>query len=165
MKEIKIPFPEKEDIDEALVRLMKFFLDSEAKSKIYLYLRKIGPSTSTEIARGANLYPSSTREALASMAKKGFVTRKKLEKEGTGKKPYIYEAIPPAELLKIKLSGIEERVNNLLNLDRYFEGERVINYSSGPYKVRIEKLVDDKGEELVLIESQGGPSEKNKVKR
>jgi hypothetical protein len=45
MKEIRIPLPGREDVDEALVGLLKFFLESEAKSKIYLFLRKKGTST------------------------------------------------------------------------------------------------------------------------
>ncbi len=153
MKEIKIKVPEKEDLDDALVGLMKFFLDSEAKSKIFIALRKKGPATSQEIARGANLYPSSTREALASMTKSGVVTRRKLETSGAGKNPYVYEAIPPSELFKTKISGIEAKLNKLLNLDNYLKGGKTIGHRKVPYRVRIEKVIDEKGEEQVLIES------------
>jgi predicted transcriptional regulator len=160
LKEIKINLPEKEDFDEALVGVLKFFLDSEAKSKIYLLLRKKGASTSRDIAKGANLYPSSTREALASMTKSGVVTRRKLDVEGSGKKPFVYEAIAPSELLKTKLSGIEASLNRLLNLDTYIGADKTLRYGRGHYKVRIEKLVDDDGEELVLIHKEGGSGNK-----
>jgi predicted transcriptional regulator len=160
MKEIKIQLPEKEDldeaIDEALVGLLKFFLDSEAKSKIYLYLRKKGASTSQQIAKGANLYPSSTREALAGMTKSGIVTRQKLETEGTGKKPYVYEAISATELFKSKISGIESKLNELLNLDNYLKGGKTLKHPKVPYRVRIEKVIDEEGVEQVIIESEGG---------
>ncbi len=153
MKELKIQLPEKEDLDEALIGLMNFFLNSEAKSKIYLYLRKKGPSTSQEIAKGSNLYPSSAREALASMTKSGILTRKKLETEGTGKKPYVYEAILPSELIKTKISGIETKLNKLLNLDSNLKEDETPRSPKDPYRVRIEKVIDEKGEEQVLIES------------
>jgi predicted transcriptional regulator len=153
MKEIKIPLPEKEDLDEAMLGVLKFFLDSEAKSKIYLYLRKKGPSTSQEISKGANLYSSSTREALAEMTKKGTVTREKLVTENAGKKPYIYEAIPPSELIKKKIGGIESKLNKLLNLDSSIKEGKKSKAPRMPYRVRIEKTVDEKGEEQVTIES------------
>jgi len=153
MKEIKIPLPEREDLDEAMVGVLKFFLDSEAKSKIYLYLRKKGPSTSQDISKGANLYSSSTREALAEMTKKGTVTREKLETEGIGKKPYIYEAIPPGELIKKKIGGIESKLNKLLNLDSSIKEGKKSKAPKMPYRVRIEKIIDETGEETVTIES------------
>jgi hypothetical protein len=112
------------------------------------------------IAKGANLYPSSTREALSNMTKSGVVTRNKLETTGSGKKPFVYEAIPPGELLKIKLGGIETLLNRLQNLDVYIRGERTVTYRRGPYKVRIEKLIDENGEERVFIESEGGENQK-----
>lgn len=162
MKEIKIPVPEKEDVDEFLVGILKFFLDSETKSKIYLYLRKSGPATAQETAKGANLYPSSAREALVSMAKSRIVTRSKLEVEGAGKKPYVYDAIEPSELLKRKISGIETRLNKLLNLDRYIEKEKTFIHPKIPYQVRIEKIIDDEGEEHMVIKSSADEEVKEK---
>jgi predicted transcriptional regulator len=153
MREVKIPLPEKEDLDEAFLGVLKFFLDSEAKSKIYLYLRRRGASTSREVARGANLYPSSVREALASMTKSGIVTRKKLETGSTGKKPFVYEAISPVELVRSRLSGFETSLNRLFNLDLHLTGEKPINLGKGQFRVRIEKVVDESGEEKVLIDS------------
>ncbi len=160
MKEIKIPIPENEDLDEAMVTVLKFFLDSEAKSKIYLYLRKKGPSTSQDIAKGSNLYPSSARESLSEMTKKGILTRKKLKTEGAGKKPYIYEAIPPVDLIKKKIGGIESKLNKLLNLDRVLKEDKNPKSSKEPYRVRIEKVIDEKGEETVHIESTADEEKK-----
>ena len=139
-KEIHVKIPDREDFDEALVNLMKFFLDTETKAKIYLYLRKRGRSTSQEIAKGANLYPSSVREALAEMTKSGVVTREKLEVEGVGKNPYVYEAIPPKELAKLKVKGMEQRLNDLFNLDRHLRDEgRELSHPRLPFKIKIEK--------------------------
>lgn len=161
MKEVKINVPEKEDLDEAVVGLVKFFLDSEAKSKIYIYLRKRGASTSMDISKGANLYPSSTREALVSMTKSGIVTRSKLNTEGTGKKPYVYEAISPSELFKTKISGIEAKLNRLLNLDNLVKNGRTIKHKGVPYRVRIEKIIDDQGKEQVVVESHVEENDEN----
>jgi predicted transcriptional regulator len=162
MKEIKIQIPEKQDFDEAMVGLVKFFLDSEAKSKIYVYLRKAGPSTAQEISRGSNLYPSSTREALASMTKAGVLTRRKLDVEGSGKKPYVYESISPGELFKERISGIEAKLNSLLNLDNIVKDGKTIKPPRVPYRVRIEKVLDEKGEEVVLVESEGREDQSKK---
>jgi predicted transcriptional regulator len=139
-KEIHVKIPDREDFDEALVNLMKFFLDTETKAKIYLYLRKRGKSTSQEIAKGANLYPSSVREALAEMTKSGVVTREKLEVEGVGKNPYAYEAISPKELAKLKVKSMEQRLNDLFNLDKHLRDEgREISHPRLPFKIKIEK--------------------------
>lgn len=139
-KEIHVKIPDREDFDEALVNLVKFFLDTETKAKIYLYLRKRGKSTSQEISRGANLYPSSVREALAEMTKSGVVTREKLEVEGVGKNPYVYEAIPPRELAKLRIKSMEQRLNDLFNLDRHLREEgREISHPRLPFKIKIEK--------------------------
>lgn len=147
-KEIRVKIPDREDFDEALVNLMKFFLDTETKAKIYLYLRKKGKSTSRQIARGANLYPSSVREALTEMTKGGVVTREKLEIKGAGKNPYVYEAIPPKELAKLKVKGMEQRLNDLFNLDKHLhEGEREFKHPRIPFKIRIEKVKKEKKEE------------------
>jgi predicted transcriptional regulator len=139
-REVRIRVPEKEDFDEALVNLLKYFLDTETKAKIYLYLRKKGKATSEEIAKGANLYPSSVREALSGMYKGGIVSRGKLKVEGAGKNPYVYEAIPASELAKKKIRDIEDRLNRLLNLDRYLKEGKEIKPPRIPVRIRIEKV-------------------------
>lgn len=144
-RDIHVRIPDREDFDEALVNLMKFFLDTETKAKIYLYLRKKGKSTSQQIARGANLYPTSVREALAEMTKNGIVTREKLEVKGAGKNPYVYEAISPKKLAKLKVKGIERRLNDLFNLDRYLQGEgRELSHPKLPFKIKIERARREK---------------------
>jgi predicted transcriptional regulator len=147
MKEIRVKIPEREDFDEALVNLMKFFLSTETKAKIYLYLRKKGRSTSQQIARGANLYPSSVREALVELTKSGVVTREKLEIKGAGKNPYVYEAISPKELAKLRVRSIEQRLNDLFNLDKYLQGEgRELKHPRLPFKIKIERVKKERND-------------------
>jgi len=143
VKEIRVKVPEREDFGEALINLMKYFLDTETKGKIYLFLRKKGKSTSQEIAKGANLYPSSVREALVQMTKGGVVKREKLEVKGAGKKPYLYEAIPTSELAKLKIKGIERRLNELFNLDRYLKEGKEIRPPKIPIRIRIERVAKE----------------------
>jgi predicted transcriptional regulator len=142
-KELKVKVPEKVDFDEALVGVVKFFLDTETKSKIYLFLRKNGRSTSPEIAKGANLHPSSVREALKEMTKGGILRREKLEVEGAGKRPYVYEAITPAELVKGKVKGIEDILNRVSNLDERLKGKKKLKRPRLPYRIRIERVDED----------------------
>lgn len=144
VREVKIKVPEREDFDEALVNLLKYFLDTETKAKIYLYLRKKGKATSEEIAEGANLYPSSVREALAGMYKSRVLKREKLKMEGVGKNPYVYEAISPSELTKKKIKGIEHRLNKLFNLDTYLKEGKEIKPPKIPIRIRIEKVEKEK---------------------
>ncbi|MFQ5887592.1 MAG: hypothetical protein ACE5HY_02725, partial [Candidatus Hydrothermarchaeales archaeon] len=59
-----------------------------------------------------------------------------------------------------KISGIETRLNKLLNLDDSLKGGKTLKHPKVPYRVRIEKVVDEKGEEKVLIESEGGEESK-----
>ena len=153
-KEIKVKVPEIEDFDAALVNVLKFFLDTESKSKIYLYLRKHRKSTSREIAKGANLYPSSTREALIEMTKTGITRREKLEKEGAGKNPYVYEAIAPTELLKKRVDKIENRLNDLVNIDAYLKGDKKIKKPKLPIRIRIERVEDDDGYVNLKVEKE-----------
>jgi predicted transcriptional regulator len=145
-KEIKVKIPEKGDFDEALVGLVKFFLDTETKSKIYLFLRKNGRSTSPEIAKGANLHPSSVREALKEMSQGGILKREKLEVEGAGKRPYVYEAISPVELVRKKAGGIEEILNRVSNLDEGLKGKK-LKRPKLPYRIRIERVDGEEDEE------------------
>ncbi len=159
-KEIKLKVPEKEDFDTALVNLLKFFLNTESKSKIYLYLRKHGKSTSTEIAKGANLYPSSVREALKEMTQAGVATREKLQKEGAGKNPYVYEAITPTELTKQKIDKIEKRLNKLINIDSILKGDKEVKAPGVPVRIRIERIEDEKGNVDIKVEKETATGDK-----
>ncbi|NOZ76399.1 MAG: transcriptional regulator [Euryarchaeota archaeon] len=146
-KEFKLKFPEKEDFDDALVSLVQVLLDTETKAKIYIFLRKHGPSQSREIAKGANLHPSSVRQALMEMTKAGILDRRKMEVEGAGKRPYIYEAISPVELVRKKAGAIEEVLNKVSNLDERLMGEKKLKRPRFPYRIRIERQGEDEGQE------------------
>ncbi|MFQ5887838.1 MAG: helix-turn-helix domain-containing protein [Candidatus Hydrothermarchaeales archaeon] len=162
VKEIKVKVPEMEDFDAAVINLLKFFLDTESKAKIYLFLRKHGKSTSREIAKRANLYPSSVREALIEMTKAGITTREKLKTEGAGKNPYVYEAISTTELTKRKIDRIEQRLNKLISLDTYLKGDKKIKPPGVPVRIRIEKIEDEEGNVDVKVEKETATG--NKIK-
>ncbi|MFQ6087398.1 MAG: helix-turn-helix domain-containing protein [Candidatus Methanofastidiosia archaeon] len=136
-KEVTIKLPGREDFDNAMVQVLKVFLDTETKAKIYLYLRRHGKATADEIAKGAGLYPSSVREALVQMVDSKILKREKLEKRGIGKNPFIYEAIPAQELTKRQLKKVEEELNKLFNLDNYLKERK--EFSAGRVKITIEK--------------------------
>ncbi len=128
-----------DNIDKPFVDLLVFFLNTETKAKIYLYLRKFGKATSQEIAKGTILYPSSVREALVDLHDMGVVRREKAETEKVGKKPYIYEAIPPVELMKKTVGNIEQKLNKLVDLDRYLDEEGEIKHPRIPVRIKIVK--------------------------
>jgi predicted transcriptional regulator len=106
-----------ESLDERLVELLSWILDTETRARIYLYLREKPASTSDEIADGTDLYPSTVREALAELNDENRVHRSKRESDGAGNNPYEYVAIPPADLVSDIAGEIQEELNTVFNLD------------------------------------------------
>jgi len=114
-----------ENIDKSLIDNLANLLSSEVKAKIYIYLRKYGNSTVDEIAHGTGIYPSTVREAILEMYKNGLVIREKLDKEGSGKKPYIYAAVSPSELVKKLSKGLQNKLNEIIMLDKRIKKKEI----------------------------------------
>ncbi|ABR55396.1 transcriptional regulator, TrmB [Methanococcus vannielii SB] len=123
-----------EDIDKKLIGNISSLLSSEVRAKIYMFLRKYPNSTVDEIADGTGIYPSTIRESIFEMYNENYVLRKKMEREGLGKKPYLYSAIAPSEMVKIISDAILVKLNDLALLDEKINGEDVTEVS----KVSIE---------------------------
>lgn len=107
-----------------LVKLLMDFWFTEVKAKIYLYLRKAKKATAEGIAKGAGIYITSVREAVAEMYHEGWIKREKVKKSGLGKPAYIYEALPPRSLVRKLTEGIKKRLDKLLILDHFLEEEK-----------------------------------------
>lgn len=125
--EIEIPGPSEimeniegsvDKITSSLVEVVTEIFKSRTKARIYLHLVTKGQQTSDEVSKGTGLYPSTVRDALADMHSKGFLSRTKVEKEGAGKHPYIYEAISPNLLVQAYARTMESRLTALLNVNR-----------------------------------------------
>ncbi|WP_292460414.1 helix-turn-helix domain-containing protein [Methanothermococcus sp.] len=114
-----------ENIDKSLISNLSNLLSSEVKAKIYIYLRKYGNSTVDEIAHGTGIYPSTIREAILEMYKSGIVVREKSNKEGLGKKPYIYSAVSPSELVKKLSKGLQNKLNEVIMLDKKIKKKEI----------------------------------------
>ena len=108
-----------DQFDEGLVDLLAWMLETETRARIYVTLRKDTEQTSEEIAESTGLYPSTVREALASLHEDGIVTRQKRQNAGAGNNPYEYSAIPPSELVGEIVDDIQDQLNRVFNLDRY----------------------------------------------
>ena len=119
-------------LDEGLVELLTWILDTETRARIYIYLREQPRSTSDEIADGTGLYPSTVREALAELNSEDKVTRSKRESTGAGNNPYEYLAIPPADLVTDVVGDVQEGLNTVFNLD-----DQLADRSSGDDPVTI----------------------------
>jgi predicted transcriptional regulator len=104
-------------VDDSLVDLLAWVLDTETRARIYIYLREQPRSTSDEIAAGTGLYPSTVREALAELTDERKVTRTKRESGGAGNNPYEYEAIAPSELVSSIAGEVQDELNAVFNLD------------------------------------------------
>jgi len=123
-----------EQFDEGIVDLLSWILDTETRARIYVRLRQHPNSTSDEIAEGTGLYPSTVREALASLHEEGTVTRQKRQNDGAGNNPYEYSAIPPSDLVGEIVDEVQSQLNTVFNLDRYIDRE---DHESGSEPVRI----------------------------
>ncbi|MFB6160606.1 MAG: helix-turn-helix domain-containing protein [Haloferacaceae archaeon] len=127
------------EFDEGVVDLLAWLLDTETRARIYVYLRQHPDSTSEEVADGTGLYPSTVREALAELADEGTVTRHKRESAGAGNNPYEYEAIPPNELVRRAVGGVQEQLNAVFNLDERLTGEAA---DDEPVRITVEERED-----------------------
>jgi predicted transcriptional regulator len=106
-----------EEFDDGVVELLSWVLDTETRARIYVYLRENPGRTSEEIADGTGLYPSTVREALATLTEERKVDRRKRASDGAGNNPYEYTAIAPSELVGSVVEDLQNELNTLFNLD------------------------------------------------
>jgi len=139
-----------DSVDNNLIELLSSFLDTETRAKVYLYLRKRGEATSDEIAEDTGLYPSTVRECLSDLYQEGVVERRKKQTQGAGNNPYVYQAVQPSELARRFSERVEERLNQLFNLDSYLGdsgSRRELKSDWSPYKIVIESENEEKNQE------------------
>lgn len=110
-------------LDERLLELLAWVLDTETRARIYVSLRRDPWSTSREVAETTGLYPSTVREALAALHEDGFVERRKRAAAGAGNNPYEYTAIAPGDLVRGTVGEIQRGLNLVCNLDQHLSGE------------------------------------------
>jgi len=114
----------RENLDESmdwgkdtLEKIITEIFSSKTKARIYIYLMMNSRGTSDDVAKGANLYPSTVREALLSMYEEGLVSREKEAHHGAGKNPYVYYAVNPVDVIKSYIAGVEKKVTALMNIE------------------------------------------------
>ncbi|WP_408958254.1 helix-turn-helix domain-containing protein [Natrinema sp. 74] len=115
--------PAVEELDQRIVDLLSWILDTETRAKIYVYLLANPGSTSEEVAKGTGLYPSTVREALAELHDEDRVTREKRASEGAGNNPYEYTAIQPSDLVGGVVDQVQRELNTIFTLDRVLDRE------------------------------------------
>lgn len=108
-------------VDQRIVDLLSWILDTETRAKIYVHLLASPGSTSEEVAKGTGLYPSTVREALAELHDEEKVTRQKRASEGAGNNPYEYMAIQPSELVGGVVDQVQHELNTIFTLDRVLD--------------------------------------------
>jgi predicted transcriptional regulator len=107
-----------DEVDQRIVDLLSWILDTETRAKIYIYLLADPASTSEEVATGTGLYPSTVREALAELHDEARVSREKRANEGAGNNPYEYTAIQPSELVGGVVDQVQHELNTIFTLNR-----------------------------------------------
>jgi predicted transcriptional regulator len=133
-----------ETFDRRVIDLLSWLLDTETRAKIYIYLHQNPASTSEEVATGTGLYPSTVREALASLHEEEIVDREKREESGAGNNPYEYTAINPSDLVGGIVGQIQEELNAVFNLDSYIgRGESTSDADSDPVTITVDDETDE----------------------
>jgi predicted transcriptional regulator len=130
-------------LDDGLVDLLAWVLDTETRARIYVYLRQAVWSTSGEVAEGTGLYPSTVREALAALHEEDIVERRKRESAGAGNNPYEYAAIAPADLVSSIVEEVQSELNTVFNLDDLLGGKQP---TSSPVSITVEEANPDQAE-------------------
>ncbi|MBA2862757.1 helix-turn-helix domain-containing protein [Methanococcus maripaludis] len=114
-----------ESVEKTLIANVSSLLSSEVRAKIYIFLRMYPESTVDEIAKGTGIYPSTIRESIFEMYNEEYVIRKKMDRDGLGKKPYLYSAIDPVEIVKLISESIKEKLNDLASIDEKVSGKHI----------------------------------------
>lgn len=128
---------EKNEKDEGILRALQWLNIGEAKAKAYVYLVRKGEATAEEVAEGAGLYPTTAREVLNSLSDARIVKREKMNTNGAGRKPFMYTAIPPSELLKKRVHDVEQTLSELLRLE-FLEKHGEIKFKAPLLPIKIE---------------------------
>ncbi len=105
---------------------VKIILKSKAKSKIYIFLLKKNGARTEEIIKGTNLHPSTIRELLSEMFEQKIIYREKIKNGTVGKNPYIYHSIKPLKLLKEYLNEVEDKLNQIANLETQKSNQNMV---------------------------------------
>ncbi len=131
-------------VDDAIVDLLSWVLDTETRARIYVFLRQHPGSTSDEIADGTGLYPSTVREALAELNEEGTVQRRKRESSGAGNNPYEYTALAPSDLVATVVEDVQDELNTVFNLDAHLGVSS--NTNAEPVTITVQTADDDSRE-------------------
>ncbi|SEV88279.1 helix-turn-helix domain-containing protein [Natrinema salifodinae] len=157
--------PAVEELDQRIVDLLSWILDTETRAKIYVYLLANPGSTSEEVAKGTGLYPSTVREALAELHEEGRVTREKRANEGAGNNPYEYTAIQPSDLVGGVVDQVQQELNTIFTLDRVLDREdrespAELEEDVEPVKITVDDTaptIGDESESAAATDSEPDP--------
>ncbi|ELZ20061.1 helix-turn-helix domain-containing protein [Natrinema limicola] len=149
--------PAVEELDQRIVDLLSWILDTETRAKIYVYLLANPGSTSEEVAKGTGLYPSTVREALAELHEEARVSREKRASEGAGNNPYEYTAIQPSDLVGDVVDQVQQELNTIFRLDRVLDRERESEpdtlAETEPVTITVDDSTPPLGDDEVEVES------------
>jgi len=115
--------PAVEELDQRIVDLLSWILDTETRAKIYVYLLANPGSTSEEVAKGTGLYPSTVRESARGTPRGRPRHPRKARQRGAGNNPYEYTAIQPSDLVGGVVDQVQRELNTIFTLDRVLDRE------------------------------------------
>jgi hypothetical protein len=92
--------------DEGLVNLLSRALDTDTRTRVYVFLRQRPDSTVEDVAEGTGLYPGAVRRVLDDLHDERVV-----ERHG-GDEP-TYTAAPPDELLEVAVGRFRDELEGM----------------------------------------------------
>lgn len=116
--------------DEGVVDVLSWLLDTETRTRVYVYLRQNDWSTGEDVAESIGLHPASVRNTLEELIEQNAVERRE---HNSGGAEYEYDAVPPSDLLGVAVDPVRESLESATH--------------------------DEEGEESVRIEIDSGSSE------
>lgn len=95
--------------DEGVVDVLSWLLDTETRTRVYVYLRQNGWTTSEDVAEGIGLHPASVQNTLDELVEQNAVERRE---HNDGGAEHEYDAVPPSDLLGLAVDPVRDTLES-----------------------------------------------------
>lgn len=149
--------------DEGVVDVLSWLLDTETRTRVYVYLRQNDWNTSEDVAEGIGLHPASVRNTLDELVEQNAVERRE---HNDGGAEYEYDAVPPSDLLGVAVDPVRDSLESLAHDEAGEESARIeidsgssVEAEAGEAEVDAETDIEGEveiDEEGASVEGKGG---------
>ncbi|GAB3691967.1 hypothetical protein GCM10028857_29980 [Salinarchaeum chitinilyticum] len=149
--------------DEGVVDVLSWLLDTETRTRVYVYLRQNDWSTSEDVAAGIGLHPTSVGNTLDELVEQNAAERREHDGEGAA---FEYGAVPPSDLLGVAVDPVRDSLASAARDDAGEKSARIeidsgssVAAEAGEAEVNAETDVEGEvelDEERASVEGKGG---------